>query len=581
MNIDEIIENNRKLDGYNEKTTKGEEKFCAIFTIIFDVIIDLHPRRKYKKNEQIHILEAGCNKKIPLNILSNTKNSILKGKELAIEKYSMFNRVLLNYFSNKNNGIYNIERVTEGLRLLEELECIELPHEWERNIVEWSGEYVGNIIKDNVWKVAYELYSRIIYEDEINNVNKFKKYKISNADIEKLREKEGKVHLSVSNEYLKKLTKDIDRLRNIDIESSKIIVDTVFDEFIKDNCNTEMLEKLTDEEYKFYIDAMYLIADVFDKTKDDKSYVMQLTLLDSMNKRYNDNYADADITIIRKVIGFTYGLAICPYEKQLNSINMGITGNNNIVIKSGRNKKQEVIERLDYCIAALESISTASCLGMRKNNLVNNSFDVDENADYREIRKAINKNLIEEGLEIENINHRVDRLTVIAMLCSDFAATHMNYLNINKNPEKIDCDEHSYYAEEYHKKALKIRIMLLKFYRTYSPESDMVNTMEIKILTSFSNIASLLYVKAKYDECLAMRKVIFLYYKKNKNNRLALRQAEYIMNCRDKIGEENIFKIEHEKDDIIKDVNKSLKLEMNYSWENLFEDCEQCISWKS
>ena len=580
MKIGEIIENNRKLSGYNEKTTKEEEKFCIIFTINFDGIIELYPMRK---NERIQMIEAGCNMNIPLNILSNTKNSILKGEELTMEKYSMFNTVLLNYFSNKNNGIYNIERVTEGVRLLEELECIELPHKWEKSIEEWSGEHVGNIIKNQVWKVAYELYSKYIDGDNINNNYEFKKYKISNADIESLREKEGQVHLSVSNEYLEKLTKDIDKLRNIDIEKSRIIVDAVFDEFIKNNCNTEMLAELTDEEYKSYIDAMYLIADVFGKTKDDKSYVMELTLLDSMNKRCNDNYKEADIAIVRKVIGFTYGLAICPYEKQLNSINMGLTENGNIVIKSGENKKQDVIERLDYCIAALETISTATCLGMPKNNLTDkNLLDVDDNADYRKIRKAINqKNLIEGGLEIENIKHRVDRLTLIAMLCSDFAATHMNYLNIKKNPKKIDCDDHSYYAEEYHKKAMKIRMLLLKFYRTYYPESDMVNTMERKVLTSFSNIASLFYMTGKYKECLAIRKVIFLYYKKNKNNRLALQQAEYIINCRDKIGEEYIFEIEYERDDIIKDVNKSINLEMNCSWGKLFEDCEQCISWTS
>lgn len=95
MKIGEIIENNRKLSGYNEKTTKEEEKFCIIFTIIFDVIIELYPRRK---NERIQMLEAGCNMNIPLNILSNTKNSILKGEELTMEKYSMFNTVLFNYF---------------------------------------------------------------------------------------------------------------------------------------------------------------------------------------------------------------------------------------------------------------------------------------------------------------------------------------------------------------------------------------------------------------------------------------------------------------------------------------------------
>ncbi len=528
--LEEVKKNIREQKKWNEQNENTIIEYTVIvFMVIFRGMLNISPN---SSNQQEYISRFNVGN-FPKNEIGNIRGKLIQEEPITSRQSERLHKLLIAYFENKNNNLYDIQRVALGVKQLEELKCLQIELEnWNDDIEKWNAKSIGECIV-KIWDSTYEKYLIYIKNKNENNI-KIETLVIDTNELKKLQKEEGRYHLKVDTYTLKSFTEEVNRKRGTNIDELKSMVEFVFNNFLEEYCNSEKLKELSEEEYNVLLEAVYSSADIFDKIHHDRSYTIQIELLDSVNRRYSDDYNKVNIEIARKVIGLIYGIAICPRKEQDNGPCVGLTGNENLIKKKIR--LQTSIDRLDCYIKAMHSIAKVDCLKIGIDEDL--EYNLMEDKQYKNIMKILKKS---KGDCTNNCASELNRLEVWGMFFSDLAAIHMNYLISDKNPKGIDWKEHFNKAKNYHMTALTVRSLLANIYNENNDENiwnEKIEKCKLGVAKSVSNIASLAYKANEHGKCIALRKGLFEFYQKNGYKNLRLNEARYICNSMSRLKEQ-------------------------------------------
>lgn len=343
-----------------------------------------------------------------------------------------------------------------------------------------------------LWNYYYNRYEEGVEESDIEA------YRAPDNILKKIEKKYVRHGLPVNLEFYKKKLPDIQELLNVN--NPKELYKSIKTEYVclfKDVIENNSFYNLSYLESCVFIDTLYAISDLLDRTHHVDSYSINLEILDFFNRIHADDFKYISLDDIRKIQGCIYAIAIEITEQSIKG-NIKLTRNHNLArIESGFSPITHE-KKIDMCEQALRNL-------LKHNKLKKLDNCMKEDYQITSLENKLKKKIYINPSEIKEIY-------VLSLVYSNIAACKLQYIRRNLSTRTEYEDILDKY-KDYNKYSAYIRGLIVRITKKFEGEdSDEYKDALLFLASHYHSTATLCYYTKEYGYCIAIRSILFDFY---------------------------------------------------------------------
>lgn len=343
----------------------------------------------------------------------------------------------------------------------------------------------------DIWNHYYTQYS------QASNIN-IEAYSMSQSILDAIIEKYTKFRLPVILDFYRQRIPDIiDLLRTKKPNDLYESIETEYVYFFKNVLDNKSFYTLSREESTLFMNTLYAISDILDKTHHMDSYRINLEILDFFNRIHCDDFSNIGIDDIKKIQGCIYAISIESTEESIQG-NIMLTHNENLARKESEFQPITQKQKLDMCNKALRNLLKNQTL-----KKLNANFD-------EEIYITLYENRLQRNRTVSL--EEIKELYVLSLVYSNIAACTLQYIKQGIDIS-IKYNDYIETCESYHEKSRYIRNLIIRITRKEYGENSVYYTEALHFLaTYYHSVATRYFYMKKYAESITIRSVLYTFY---------------------------------------------------------------------